>query len=318
MQKMYYLHIANDFDSCVMLNNNIVINNDNVDKNTISLATNKEELYFSYTPYSNKNITYLPYAEKLKLSNINQANHIKIIPFRNNHFEIYFEKIEAPNIKPSNIIVEEYFGKLNIVVLNNSSGNILFYENNKLKKQLTCKLVTTAEITQIQNKIIVKCLLEKNNYYIAILNIDNLEILKEVVCDSYEENKNEIKCLTKLNDLAKHAKISSFNYQNGSEEEYNVYLNGSPTKTNSYLLIPYAFLEAIKVKNYNLARTYLCDNLSSVTNAHLNEYFGIIEEIYLDSYNIENFKIPYVIKNSNGFENVDFIVENNKILEIIK
>ena len=32
-------------------------------------------------------------------------------------------------------VVKEYFGKLNVAILNNSCGNILFYENNKLKKQ---------------------------------------------------------------------------------------------------------------------------------------------------------------------------------------
>jgi len=318
MKDIYYLHIANNFNNSVSINNNIVISLNDNDKNTISLATSRKELFFCYTPYSTSNKTYLPYAEKVCLFENNTNNHIKIIPFRNNHFEVYFDKIEAPNIKPSNIIVEEYFGKLNIAILNNSCGNILFYENNKLKKQLTCDSIITAEINQLQNKLTIKCLLEKNNYYIAILNIDNLELLKEIICDSYEANKTEIKFLTKLNDLAKHARIVSFNYQTEEEDSYNVYLNEEPTKTNSYLLIPYAFLEAIKVKNYNLARFYLGPNLSSVGDSHLENYFGNLQEIYLDSYNIENFKIPYVIKNNSGFENVDFIVENNKIIEIIK
>ena len=166
--------------------------------------------------------------------------------------------------------------------------------------------------------LIIKCLLENGNYYIAILNIENLDLLKEVTCNSFEENKNEIKCLTKLNDLAKHAKILTFNYQTANEEIYNVYLNQEPIKTNCYYLIPYAFLEAIKIKNYNLARFYLGANLNNVSDTHLQQYFGEIEDIFLDSYNLENFKIPYVLKNNTGFENVDFIVENNKITEIIK
>ena len=318
MNDCFYLHIANNKTCNVSFDSNVAINNIYKDKNTTTIKTNKKELYCYITPFSSKNKTYLPYAEKINLEEINRTNHIKIIPFRNNHFELRFSLLEAPNLNPADIIAEEYFGKLNIVILNNSCGNILFYENSKLKKQLTCDSVITAEINQIQNKIIIKCLLNENSYYIAILNIENLEVLKELNCNSFEENKNEIKCLTKLNDFAKHALISSFNYLDEKEDFYNVYLNEKPATTDCQLLIPYAFLDAIKVRNYNLARYYLFSNLNNVSDSHLESFFGKIKNIYLDSYNLETFKIPYVVENTDGFENVDFIIENNKIKEIIK
>ena len=318
MKDIKYLHIANNFKSIVSINNNIVININSEDNNYTTIQTNNDNLYISYTPYSTSKGSYLPYAEKLNLSNISLNNNLKVIPFRNNHFEIYFNNLEVPNISPSEIISEEYFGKINIVILNNSSGNILFYENNKLKKQLTTYKITSAEISQIKNKITIKCLTQNDTYYIAILNIENLEILQEILCDSFEENNNEIKTLTRLNDFAFHGKINSFNFENGIVDDYIVYINGKPETTDSFLLIPYAFLDAIKVGNYNLARTYLSHNLSTASDSHLESYFGKIEEIFLDSYNLENFKIPYVIKNEIGFEFVDFIVEENKIIEILK
>lgn len=312
-----YLHFENDSNVIISINGINVTNLNVYDNKFIDIAYHSNTAVISVNPCSTTKNQLLCYTERIDFSK-NNKSLIKVIPFRNNHYELKFEKIKAPISSRNEIIKDEYFGKLNITISNNSIGNILIYENSKLKKQLTTNKIVDADIKQRDDKLIIFCSLENEQYFASILNINNLETLFESITDSIEENDDKIKTLTKLNDFAKHGKVKSYNLKSGNIEEYNIYLNEEPNKTNNNLLIPYAFLEGIKIKNFNLAKSYLSNNFDNISKEHFENYFGDIQNIYLDSYNLNSYVIPYVVETNNGFDFYDFSIDNGKIIDINK
>ena len=73
MKNCFYLHIVTNKTCNVSFDSNIATNNTFKDKNTTTIKTNKKELYCYITPFSSKNKTYLPYAEKINLEEINKT-----------------------------------------------------------------------------------------------------------------------------------------------------------------------------------------------------------------------------------------------------
>ena len=313
-----YLHFENDNSVMVSINGVNVTRSIGFDNKYINIANHSPSIIISVNPCSTINNQLLSFTERIDFNKTNDNNLIKVIPFRNNHYELKFDKIKAPISSRNEIVADEYFGKLNIVVSNNSIGNILIYENSKLKKQLTTLAVLDANIKQKDDKLIILCSLKNGQYYAGILNIDSLEILFEKEVDSIEENSDEIKTLTKVNDFAKHGIVKSYNLKNGQTDEYNIYLNGEANRTNNNLLIPYAFLEAIKIKNFNLSKSYLSNGFDNISKEHFENYFGDIKNVYLDSYNLDSYVIPYVVETNKGFDYYDFSIDNGKIIDISK
>ena len=84
------------------------------------------------------------------------------------------------------------------------------------------------------------------------------------------------------------------------------------------MLIPYAFLEAIKIKNFNLSKSYLSNGFDNISKEHFENYFGDIKNVYLDSYNLDSYVIPYVVETNKGFDYYDFSIDNGKIIDINK
>lgn len=87
----------------------------------------------------------------------------------------------------------------------------------------------------------------------------------------------------KIGDFAKHALCQKYKYENGELICFStelMFLNLSPKLTDKNKIIPFAFLQAVKVKNFMLAKGYLCEKLSSkVSGEMLNDYFGDFDKI---------------------------------------
>lgn len=89
------------------------------------------------------------------------------------------------------------------------------------------------------------------------------------------------------------------------------YQLGRAVIANAEQVIPYAFLEAVKFKDFELAFSYLDITMKrQLDKAHLEEFFGQIQEFY--AINNEN----YLIKNKNDKKVYRFVLNENKISEI--
>lgn len=95
-----------------------------------------------------------------------------------------------------------------------------------------------------------------------------------------EEGK-QIKSVTKIPGVAKHGKFRVFNTQNLSvSEDELVYLKKEPQIPKNLRAKGFAFFEAIKTGDYNLARSYLSESLSKkLSDEHLRSFFGNFTKI---------------------------------------
>jgi len=141
--------------------------------------------------------------------------------------------------------------------------------------------------------------------------------LADFLADKIEVNKDIISILTKKNDMAKHATVAKYKLNANKIVKIEKYLTCLKSKSliNDEILIPYAFLEAIQVKNFILAREYLTESTSkALTDLHLENYFGKIYDIkqsHLDEQNI----LAVVYKNEHSYfaKYFKFTLINNKI-----
>lgn len=117
---------------------------------------------------------------------------------------------------------------------------------------------------------------EQKNYLI-LLN-KNLQMIFDCAADKIEILDNHIITLTKINDIARHGIVHDYSIQ-GEEikltKNYTVYTQNSPVVPANMYAVPFAFLEAVSIKNFTLARTYLHPALSqSLSNDQMSHFFG--------------------------------------------
>jgi hypothetical protein len=154
-----------------------------------------------------------------------------------------------------------------------------------------------------------------DNYYLLIIKSDDMKILFDSNCQSIEKDNDTIECLTKLNDISKTAEVNKINLKDKKIDKYYVYQFDEEIKPTSDILIPMNFLESIKIGDENVAKKLLSDSFSSANISTLNNYFGNFNEIYLNRHCNKVGIFNYTIK-CDTFKNYDFIIENNKIIDI--
>lgn len=136
----------------------------------------------------------------------------------------------------------------------------------------------------------------------------------EILGNQIEIKGEEITALQNLNDMAKHIKVSSYLINNDFKQTSEVlYLKGVKKICKINELIPYNFFEALKVKDFSLARTFLSNNLSkSLSDEMLSNFFGDFNYIQLSNLS------PLTYTLYSNFEAKDYYlkVENQVIFDI--
>ena len=156
---------------------------------------------------------------------------------------------------------------------------------------------------------------QENNYY--YVQISSRSIKKSCPLTDCNLTKNKLTATIPFFDMAKHAKAIEIDFEKPyTFQEKTIYLNKSPKIFDNILLMPYAFLESIKAKNYKLARQYITSTMSNkLSDKTLSTFFGDIKHIAHDVYND---KICIIYSEHNKFVAKDYVFEyqNNKISNI--
>ena len=160
------------------------------------------------------------------------------------------------------------------------------------------------EIISIAGAPCVSAEVSGKSYLLIFDGTDFIELLGEIEID-----KSKIKALTDLQTSSHHGELSEISVSMGktSVQTDLVYLDSKPRLKKSTAAKNYAFLEAVKLKDLNLARTFLSDKLNEkLDDKHLEKFFGKFDSILPLSQNefcIINKSTPLRVlefKNSNG------------------
>jgi len=168
--------------------------------------------------------------------------------------------------------------------------------------------IKNVNIEKIKNKdiVIMQATTDDLENYALILQYknNNYEVVKEGIVDKIESTQELIVTLQKQNDMAGHGMVEEYEIKDTGvikKDSYFVYMSEKPKITQIKELVPYAFLEAVKIKNFSLARSYLTEELNeNLLDEHLEAYFGNILDI-----------VPNVYKSNN--ENTICIIQDDTI-----
>lgn len=282
------LHIKPSFDCLI----NYLGTQKSLIKNKTYSFILKDKIALSFYPNNNEELNSLPFSCIIEPTSHNllqtNRNNLTLTRFPNNNFLLEvnpFIFAQTPNsfgLKTKTIHIKNIPHTISWLANNNlncrieNSNSYLDFNNN-------CKVVEMDTKSSDGNiliyfrtqnlKYIVSHILYENNKYL-------LQEMQEV--DLLEETENTITTYKNLHDFAKHGEITTYDF-NGtfSKTKELAYNNQTAKKTKIKEIVPFAFFEALKNKNFKLARSYLSNALSNkISNNHLKKFFGNFDKPY--------------------------------------
>ncbi len=116
-----------------------------------------------------------------------------------------------------------------------------------------------------------------NSSYIMLLN-KKLQLLFDCYADKIEVGNSQIIALEYAHNIAQHGKVTEYSFASGNvkkEKTYTVYTQNIPTAPANSYAIPYAFLQAVSLLDFSLARSYLHPTLNqTLQNDNIRNFFG--------------------------------------------
>lgn len=242
-----------------------------------------------------------------------ESDFVEVIPFTNNNYDIVINCSQINPIENIEKVYEKTINNINIVVNNFGKSNICVYKNGTLKYTTNIFECFTFNAYSNKDYILIQGSNSKVNNLI-VLGPNFNEIYNDKM-ELVEFTKTNIKVLKKLCDIAKTGKVTEINYDNGKINSYYVYMD-KKNVVNKNELVPYAFLECVKINNFELAKEYLSSNLKNkLTKSTCENFFGEIKEIYFNPYYVNDIYYNYTIK-GNNYLSFNFKVKNQLIEEI--
>ncbi len=158
---------------------------------------------------------------------------------------------------------------------------------------------------------------QSKDYIYAQIKNNKLSIYDDIKSATFDQNK--FTAIIPYFDMAKSGKVVKINFSKPYLfAEKDIYINNKPKLITNEKLIPYAFLESVKSKNYKLARHYISKNMQEkLTDNILSDFFGDILSICQDTYND---KICVIQQENDVFiaKDYSFEVKNGKINNIMQ
>lgn len=263
----------------------------------------KKNCYVSLLP---NNDEFLPYT--FSLNDIKQNENILIVTHPN-HTEIYFTPTYKISDENCTTLIDKKYDDIYVSVKNSNCTyiNISKLQNTftrKLPKFLNCKC-------DFDNNIFIYGALNNDQTYVLIYDPNKDKILLEDIVEIVEKDKSTIRFMKNTQNLAHHGIVYEYDKNSDVIDNYSIYIDKNPHRTDIKEIMPYAFLESIKLKDFSLARSYLYDTF--VTNSNLESYFDNIDEIYLNPYSND---IEYTTTSKGLSKTYRFELTENKIKDI--
>jgi hypothetical protein len=309
----FFVHFKTEFDALLQVNTLNPILLKASEASCFHLEVEEDYLLFcNISPFNNtfEHKKLLPYTTKLTLKNgiVASSNEcVQITEFPLNHFEVLFLKnCVAMHSTPTVLKQQSYFikGKEHTAtIFFDGIYQISIQEKDLLFAKEIEHQIDHISIEKIKNKEVIILEAKTNtleDYYLILLYKNNAyEIVTEGLFEKIEYSADSLTTLQKQNDMAGHAKVVEYELKNDAvivKDNYTVYKNEKPKTTNLKELIPFAFLEAIKVHNFSLARSYLTDELNKqLEDEHLLAYFGeFVDIVPVDYYENSDNKIAII------------------------
>ena len=303
--------IKADFDCLVLLNGNEL---GILEGGQLNCKV-EGKFVLTFFPLNNKTLPYscVISSENGKIRSSSNLCSVVELPMQN--YELYFLPYSIQYNKPLLIkdeMLDTIIGELEIRIYNMegrdraSQIQVLSKDKIMLDYQST-SCITQVNITSkyINNEyfILIQGAIEDYQYLLVLSVNQNVDVNLELVANQIEIHDDCIKTLSKCFDIHKHGRVHVYKVQNGKfyrDEEYLVIMNDN-VKINADL-VPYAFFEALQLKDIHKCREYLTEELNNgVDDEHLLSYFGQFQEVRQNIYTNDNSSVVLIYKNDDNY-----------------
>ncbi len=268
---------------------------------------------------------------------------ISATPINNNEFMPTLAKVvicaSKVTCESKNIILIKHntFTYEIIVLFEKAPSNLLVYQN-KLDNKSSVIVLASEIAIQKENKYFKQPLpfsfsdfdlIEKQNYiYFIFSNTTCAHLVvfnKETTsfflhnCDKMKKDEHSLYLVTKNNDFIKSYSTLTISLKD-YEKNYLVAKKYAVDKlaTNKNV-IPFAFMQAIKIRDFALARKYLSPSFSnSLQDEHLINFFGDFIKAVAPKVDLPPLSLSLIYKKENLLfaKHFCFSIEDNKIIDI--
>ena len=210
-----------------------------------------------------------------------------------------------------NEIIETIVAKDNECKVYISEDYIAFEIDNQKKTIPLTKSFDDYSIKTIGNLLFLHLISKEETMWVFNLNNKSLRQFEGKKIELFE---NHLSVAKDVKDIANHVIYQTFEINNDeiiTKKDSLKYNLQEPVIVTNPSIIPIAFLEAVKIEDFDLARRYLDNDLAKVTSdEHLKNYFKNIIKI-----------IPFNngligVMTQDDFKLFNFEIKNAKIVEI--
>lgn len=313
--EQFLVHITSESPFMFSVNNHQVGFVENA-FNFIDLKIDESFVLSCYPANQTKHEYSLPFCAKITvLANKLICNHDNILITDYGKGEFYINVY--PQIIPySPTENEPYYNTMNELsfainknILNVSNGkNGLYYPLAQNLSNISIK----------QNHDLIELTgLTASKKTLGLFINENLQVQFDGVADKIEYDGNQIVTLQNIKDIARHGLVTIYKRtQNGfkKSQQYSVYTKNEPIAPACSEALPLAFMEAVSIENFTLARSYLHPSLSNALQDNaMKAYFGDFIEFNPQGAN----KIALIYNGSPRFVKIyRFDVKDGRICDI--
>lgn len=258
----------------------------------------------------------IPYIVNINKSLVQNSNEYNVIKYPNQHTEIVLKPFLITNTtfsEKKSYKIEN--SKKTLDIYNHNTTNIILKDDNNhlyFTYPSPVNFIIAAEIDNICH-----VLLQNNKHIYVQINKEKVTIFDDIKNFSFD--KNIFSAILPNHDMAKSGKAIEINFAKPySCLTKEIYVNEAPNIITNNKLIPYAFLEAIKSKNYKLARQYMSQDMQDkLSDTSLSSFFNNVISI---SHDIYNDKVCTISSEKHTYlaTDYDFDIKNGKICNIIQ
>lgn len=314
--KQYNLHFLSKIACSIFINGNNVGIIDNDKTFFIDIISYSDSLIVAADPI-NENSSYISNTFRLSKADnkLNSSSSlVTIVPYPNFNYDVILDFVKQNNSVPMLSVYNQNFSGYSVMVTNSNNSIISIFKNTECLFSNSVETIKNIACEYKNNLVILSGNNEQNEFLLVFDTSNNTTL----VCDNFlkvEKLENEIKMLKPLNDMFSHGIVKTFNIENKEFANYTVFIENTNFNI-SHNLIPYAFLECVKAKDYSKAKNYLDSCLGNITNQKLDAYFNEIKSIYYNCYFFEPNQTNCTILTATGYKNYTFTLLNDKICEI--
>ena len=317
--KKNFIHLLTEVPGSIYINGALLGLIDNKQTMELDVITNCEKIYVNFQPISDKN-NYIPYTyilhtqEQVYCDNEN----VKVIPFPEHQWDIIMKPCAYNEIIESSPLLCKNIGNYYISMINNTKTNIYIYEGQNIVLTTTIPLCQNAKVELQKSLIIIEGIIQKDTYYLMVIDTKDFKIIYSGKSQTIEKTDLTIKSLENMNDILKHSKITKIDLLSKSIEEYYVYSHENDKIYIDKLYIPKAIIENILINDDKELHKLMSQKFQNTTSKQMREYFGNIQDIYLNRHLTSGNIVNYTIYTNNTYKNYSFLIEDNKVLDILE